>query len=57
MTKNEATTLFDRSIKRYITPTDKVAIRCAWCDFVDALVKNGDITEARADRWGNPYSA
>ena len=34
---------------------DKPALRTAWNDFVDALQKNRQITEAQASSWANPW--
>ena len=53
MTKHEAIRLF-RSIAS-IPQGDKVARRCAWNDFTDALCKSGDITSRQYENWTNPF--
>lgn len=54
MTKAEVKKQFDT----YIKPTlgkDKVAIRCAWNDYIDQLEREKVITYTQATAWVNPY--
>jgi hypothetical protein len=34
---------------------DRVALRSAWNEHIDALIKEGIISEGMASRWTNPY--
>lgn len=54
--KTEVRQVFESEILPTLNPTDKVAIRCAWNDYVDALQKDGQITERQAMTWTNPYA-
>lgn len=40
--------------KRYGT-RDKVAVRTAWCDYVDTLHRERQITDKQAQAWDNPF--
>jgi len=55
MTKTEAKAIFEETILPEIKDDGKVAIRCAWNDFVDELHKEGNITTYQAFVWSNPY--
>lgn len=58
ITKKEALKVFKKhyapAILKQYGPNDKPAMRCAWNDYVDALVKE-QIAGPRANSWGNPY--
>jgi len=56
MTKREALSLFRIEILPSIPAIDKVARRCAWNDYTDALCKNRTITEHQYNNWTNPFS-
>jgi hypothetical protein len=36
-------------------PNDKPAQRQAWVGFIDALARDGRISERQAASWGNPF--
>lgn len=55
MKKSDVRRMFEERILPTLDPTDKVAVRCAWNDYVDALQKDGLITERQAMTWTNPY--
>jgi hypothetical protein len=53
--KREAVENFKEGILPHIPSNDKVAIRCAWNDYVDGLNKDGQVTDYQARTWSNPY--
>ena len=58
VTKREAMDYFESRIAPAIIRNqgyERVAMRMAWNDYVDHIVKNGYVSEARADTWRNPY--
>lgn len=57
MTKSEAIAQFeeDWNTLPLVHRSDKVAKRCAFNDFVDALNKQGLISDQQADTWTNPF--
>ena len=62
MTKNEATRHFEEYILPCVVEThekdgkkDAIARREAWSAYVDALNKGGQVTDAQAFNWSNPY--
>lgn len=55
MNKLTAHTIFREDILPNLDKTDKVAIRCAWNDYVDGLNKDRQITDYQARVWANPY--
>lgn len=62
MTKREVKHIFDCEILPGIQRLeqrnggrDQTMRRTAWNDHVDALYKDGKITERQADTWQNPY--
>jgi len=40
------------TIEELIARLGRTTIRCGWVDFVDSLVKNGDVKESVAYKWG-----
>ncbi|CAB4144461.1 hypothetical protein UFOVP453_39 [uncultured Caudovirales phage] len=54
MTKRAAVALF-REYFADAFKNDSIARRCAWNDFTDSLMKNGDISEKQYDSWTNPF--
>jgi len=57
MTKAEAINQFKEIYADYIEENrdDKVAIRTAWNDYTDFLMKDGDITEFQYNTWTQPF--
>lgn len=57
MTKVEAIEQFKETHSDYIEENkdDKVAIRTAWNDYTDYLMKDGDITENQCNNWTQPF--
>lgn len=57
MTKAEAINQFKEVYAGYIEENrdDKVAIRTAWNDYTDFLMKDGDITEFQYNTWDQPF--
>jgi hypothetical protein len=54
MTKREAAARFRANILPGIPADDKPAKRQAWNDYVDALQRDGAITERQASSWDQP---
>lgn len=62
MTKAEALAEFREFVLPYVRETyeqdgrvDVIARREAWINYVDALYKDGRITDKQADTWTNPF--
>ena len=60
MTKAEAVASFRESWADFVAndPSwrgDKIAKRCAFNDYVDALNKDGLVTDYQAYNWSNPF--
>lgn len=54
MTKQQAVEYFKEHVLPDLDTTDLPLVRTAWNDYVDALQKDGQITERQADTWGQP---
>lgn len=53
MTKKQTISLF---LSEYNGPhNDKTWKRCAWLDFVDAMCKDGQVSQSQYDNWSNPF--
>lgn len=46
--------ILPRIIKRY-GKKDKIAIRCAWLEYVESLRVDDEISQQQADNWENPW--
>jgi hypothetical protein len=59
-TKKQVTHNFKSRILPYIIKRfgkkDKIAIRCAWLDYVESLRADDEISEHQADNWENPWA-
>ena len=55
MKKTEAKKLFETEVLPNMRYNDKVALRCAWNDFVEDLYRNGYLTKKQAYEWSNSY--
>lgn len=57
MTKAEAINQFKEIYTDYLEENkkDRVAIRTAWNDYTDFLMKDGDITEFQCNTWAQPF--
>ena len=54
MTKKQAISSF---LELYSGPyNDKVWKYCAWLDFVDAMCKDGQVSQSQYDNWTNPFA-
>lgn len=54
MTKQQAIEYFKEHVLPRLDITDRPLVRTAWNDYVDALQKNGQITERQAETWEQP---
>ena len=54
MTKKEAVKLFKQNFHKLVKGTDKPAIRQAWNDWTDLLIKGGTLPK-RAYDWTSPF--
>lgn len=57
MNKNQAFDQFKETYAEFIkeNKNDKVAIRTAWNDYTDFLMKDGMITEKQYKTWTQPF--
>lgn len=59
MLKKEVAAVFKKHYRDQIIEefgeNDHAAMRQAWNDFVDSLVKDGLVSETQANRWVNPF--
>lgn len=57
MTKNEAVKNFKETYSDFIKKNkkDKIAIKTAWNDYTDFLLKGGNITQKQYDTWTQPF--
>lgn len=59
MTKDEAVNLHRQSWLDYVknnpqSKNDRIMFRADWCCYVDALSRNGEITDRQANIWTCP---
>jgi len=58
ITKKDAMSEFESGIVPMIVRRhgyERVAMRTAWNDYVDSLIRRNRLTPAQADLWVNPY--
>lgn len=57
MTKVQAVANFKETHADFMKKNkkDKIAIKTAWNDYTDSLMKNGDISENQNSNWSQPF--
>lgn len=54
MNKKQVEVLWREQVDQYNLGNDRPAMREAWNNLVDFLVKSGEVTEKQADAWRHP---